>query len=169
MTFEPRYAVVCPVFKLVLALAIGAGCGDVAAACSVRPGEQLADIKTQVASAVRGSTAVFTGEVTAIDYLRAQPEAGEDRETQVVRVAAQAWWKGDSSPTITLHTHNHRHADGALSVEAHGYRYEVGSTYLIYAQLQDDGLHASSCTRTRKINDAAGDIAMLDALKAEDK
>lgn len=158
---------VSSVFKLLLVHAILTGSGQAVAACAVVPGRELADVETDVKFALRASTAVFSGKVIAIDYVRAQAVDGEHREAQVVRVAAQSWWKGASSPTVTLGTENRRRADGVLSVEAHAYRYEVGKNYLIYAQLEDGRLHANGCTRTKSISAAAGDIAVLDALTAK--
>lgn len=152
--------------KFALIHAIQTNCGGAMAACNVVPGLELAEIETGVKFALRASTAVFTGKVLAIDYVRAQASEGEERETQVIRVAAQSWWKGASSPMVTLITNHHRRADG-VSVEAHEYPYEVDKAYLIYAQLDDDGLHANGCTRTKSLGAAAADIALLDAIEAE--
>lgn len=153
--------------KLLLLQAMLTAYGSAVAACSVAPGSQADDIDTGVKRAFRESAAVFTGKVSAIDYVRARPAAGDGRQAQVVRVAAQSWWKGAAGPMVAIHTRNHRHVDGMVSVEAHEYRYEVGQTYLIYAQAEDDGLHADGCTRTKRVGEAAGDIAVLDALKAK--
>lgn len=158
---------VSSVFKLVLVHAILTGCGEAVAACAGVPGRELADVEADVKFALRTSTAVFSGKVVAIDYVRAQAMDGEPREAQVVRVAAQSWWKGPPSPTVTLGTDNRRRTGGVLSVEAHAYRYEVGKNYLIYAQLDDGRLHANGCTRTKGISAAAADIAILDALTTQ--
>jgi hypothetical protein len=47
-----------------------------------------------------------------------------------------------------------------------GYHFEVGHTYLVYAdQLEDGTLGANSCSRTRPIGEAAGDLAYFRALE----
>jgi hypothetical protein len=51
--------------------------------------------------------------------------------------------------------------------EAHEYPYQLGKTYLVYAQADGDGLSASVCTRTRPAETAAADMMLLDALKSE--
>lgn len=156
------------VFKLAIVFAMATGCGEAAAACIAMPGPgQSIPLTSVVNLALGGSSAVFTGKVTAIEYVPAPDEGAGDLDAQVVRVAAHSWWKGAESEEVTLHTANHRNAAGDTSTEAHEYRYEVGKSYLIYAGAFRGALYANVCTRTKAIEDAADDIAMLDALKAE--
>lgn len=124
-------------------------------------------VKASVKFAVGRSTAVFVGEVIALDYVPAVDERGHPAEMLVVRMLAGPWWKGDESREVALHTLTHRYPNGTASTESHEYQYEKGRTYLVYAYASRGGLHANGCSRTRPIEEAASDIAALDALKAE--
>ena len=157
-----------PITLITLAatLAFIAACGTATAACSVQPGAERFSVKQQVQSAMASSAAVFTGRVTAIDYLPAARDEYKDAQVQMVRVATTAWWKGVPAEVVTLHTNNYRLAKDLASREAHEFDYEAGKSYLIYASTEHGQWHASRCTRTASLADAAADIAALDALKS---
>lgn len=151
--------------RLAMALVMINAYGHVAAACieMTTSGESLAAV---VKHAVAGSAAVFTGTVTAIEYIPATAGTERQREIQVIRMNTSAWWKGATQRDVTLYTKNYREADGTMTRESHEYRYEAGKTYLVFAQTSGKNLYADRCTRTSAIEDASGDITMLDALKA---
>ena len=153
--------------NLATALAIATASGSVAASCNVRPGLASDTPQTIVGLAVHHSSAVFTGQVTAIEYIPAQDQQVKGRKMQVVKLATGAWWKGTPSKQITLHTNIPRDADGTDYIVSTEYRYEVGRSYLIYATSAGGHLYADGCTRTRKLAAATGDITELDALKAQ--
>ena len=156
------------VFKAAVGFSLATVCGLAAAACIAMPGSgEAASLKSVVEFAVDRSKAVFNGTVTAIEYIPALDNEESGLENQVVRVAVNAWWKGDESPEVTLQTANYRDAAGAMGFEAHEYPYEVGKSYLIYASGSDGNLFANICTRTKTIGKATDEILVLDALKAE--
>lgn len=152
--------------NLVTALAIVTANGSAAASCNVRPGLSSASPQTVVGWAVRNSSAVFTGQVTAIEYIPAQDQRVKGQQVQVVKLATGAWWKGTPSEQITLHIHIPRDADGTDYIVSTEYQYEVGQHYLIYATTANGNLYADGCTRTQELGAATRDVAELDALKA---
>ena len=153
--------------NLATALAIATASGSVAASCNVRPGLASDTPQTIVGWAVRNSSAVFTGQVTAIEYIPAEDQQVKGRKMQVVKLATGTWWKGTPSEQITLHTNIPRDADGTDYIVSTEYRYEVGRSYLIYATSAGGHLYADGCTRTRELGPATSDIAELEALKAQ--
>lgn len=153
--------------NLATALTIVTASGATSAACNVRPGFAGDSQKTAVRSAMHDSSAVFTAQVTAIEYVPADAQQPNGRKFQTVKLTTGAWWKGTPSDQVTLHTMIPRDADGTDYIVSHEYRYEVGKNYLIYATTTGNHLYASGCTRTRELGTASGDIAELDALKSE--
>ena len=148
------------------ALAIAAACGTATAACNAMPGADKLEVERLVRLAWQVSAAVFSGQVTAIEYVPAGDAANKALEVQVVRVATGSWWRGMTAEEVTLHTNNYRNADGTRSREAHEFDYEVGKNYLIYAAIERGQLHASKCSRTRPLAAATADIAVLDELQS---
>ncbi len=124
-------------------------------------------LKAAVKWALTGSTAVFTGTVTALEFVPAHDKYAGKGERLVVRMAPDIWWKGDASREVTLQTSGFRTPDGLASMEAHDYRFELGRKYLVYANGSGEAMATSICARTRPIDDAAADIDKLDALKVE--
>ncbi|MDR7048531.1 hypothetical protein J2X54_000979 [Duganella sp. 3397] len=153
--------------NLATALTIVTASGAAAAACNVRPGFASANHKTVVGSAMHDSSAVFTAQVTAIEYVPADAQQANGRKFQTVKLSTGTWWKGTPSEQVTLHTMIPRDADGTDYIVSTEYQYEVGKSYLIYATTAGNRLYASGCTRTRKLGAASADIAELDALKSE--
>jgi len=153
-----------PCVSLVFALTLE--CNSTQARCIadvVNPNEtDLA--KAEVKRAVANSAAVFVGHVTAIEYVPARTEFG-DGEMLVIRMTVRNWWKGVEGQDVWLNTANYRYSDGTMSSEAHDYPYQLGKTYLVYANATRDGLHASVCTRTKPVELATEDVAILDGLK----
>lgn len=148
--------------SLAVAALLASACTSATAACAVPP--RPADLQRDVALAVASSAAIFVGEVRAVEYADIATE--EKPAVQLVRLTAHAWWKGSGVREVVLHTSNYRHADGSFSREAHEFRYETGQRYLVYAYEYDGKLFANICTRTRRLDRAAGDIGALDAVSA---
>jgi hypothetical protein len=119
--------------------------------------------KAEVQYAVDTSEAVFSGEVTALEYVPAATERGA-AEMLIVRMAARTWWKGAGTDEVTLNTSQYRYPDGMTSFEAHDYLFELGRTYLVYASAYHGGLATSICARTKPVEEAAQDILLLDTL-----
>jgi len=123
--------------------------------------------KAEVRHAVASSAAVFIGDVTAMEYIPTHSERG--MEMLVIRMTARTWWKGAGGEEVRLNMVRYRYSDGTTSAEAHEYPFELGKTYLIYANADGDGdgLHTSVCTRTKPVERSADDISILDGMKSE--
>jgi hypothetical protein len=156
----PRY------IGLFLALVLEYTCAQARCIRPVPDPDETDPVKAEVRYALAQSAAVFIGRVIAMDYVPAQGEFGRG-EMLVIRMTPTTWWKGEESREVRLNTLTYRYPDGATSSESHEYRYQLGKTYLVYADAGADGLHANICTRTRPAESAAEDVAMLDALKGE--
>jgi len=156
------------VFKLALAAVLLAGTGPALARCIGRmpDGAGTDAVRAAVKWDFDGSDAVFTGAVTAMDYRPAFSADHGIGEAQYVRLAVQTRWKGRKFDEIMLRTSRFRHPDGTMSMEDHDYLFEVGKTYLVYAQRSGEDLSTSACTRTRPIDQAAADVEVLDTLTA---
>jgi hypothetical protein len=108
------------------------------------------------AGARNEASAVFAGRVIGLELI---PHFSEDPtvsfaiEDLLVRVAVSAVWKGNLETTTSVYT--------AFTCCVCGYPFEIGETYLIYADVTGDHLHTSVCTRTAKLADAAEDLAFL--------
>lgn len=91
--------------------------------------------------------AVFAGEVTAMQ---------KDNEQFTVSITVLHTWKGDDAiddDTIVVTT--------PLDSAACGYTFEADETYLIYALLQDETLHVTSCGNTAPLLDALNQFAIV--------
>lgn len=155
--------------KLAFAFLLAAAGNPALAMClgfSPQPGE-TDPLKATVKWARALSSAVFTGTVTAMDYVPAHDRFAGKGERLVVRMAPDRWWKGDASREVTLLTSEFRTPDGLRSMEAHDYHFELGRMYLVYAHGDGDAMATSICARTKPIDAAAADIDKLDALKDE--
>jgi hypothetical protein len=107
-----------------------------------------------VDQALTQADAVFEGRVTAITEVPAadNPQAKAKSVTlSIVRV-----WKAlEDVETVTLTTNSES--------AACGYHFEPNSSYLVYASRNEQGLHVTSCSRTRPMADAGEDLATLGA------
>jgi|GEM_PF-6928548 len=88
-----------------------------------------------------------------MEYVQAHTESGNG--------------KGAGGREVWLDTAIFRHSNGTIATEAHEYSYQLGRTYLVYANAAGQDLLSNVCTRTKPVEDSAEDIAMLDALKSE--
>jgi hypothetical protein len=150
--------------RIALAMATVFLCGYTRAMCIAPLIPNGADpLKAAIKYAVDTSEAVFTGYVNALEYVPVLTERG-NAERLVIRMTARAWWKGDRTDEVTLNTSTYRYPDGMMSSEVHGYPFESGKTYLVYAFVDHGGLSTSICARTKPIETGAQDIEVLDAV-----
>ena len=164
-----RYSTVPMLFNLLrVALATVAlfSCGYTQAMCIVPVIARGADqVKAEIKYAVDTSEAVFTGYVSALEYMPVITELG-NAEMLVVKMVARTWWKGAKTDEVTLNTSTYRYSDGMTSSEVHRYPFELGKTYLVYASVYHGGLSTSICARTKPIEAGAQDIEVLDTVTA---
>ncbi|MEQ1907671.1 MAG: carboxypeptidase regulatory-like domain-containing protein [Vicinamibacterales bacterium] len=100
--------------------------------------------------AVWDADAVFVGHVISIST---------DMQDRVAEVAVNEPFRGIQLTQVRLSA-----GFGGLSC---GYEFEMGKTYLIYASRSPEGhLATSACSRTRPVEEAAGDLAYLRSLAA---
>ena len=105
----------------------------------------------QVRKAKTDARAIFSGKV--LEVVR-KPENHE----VVVKFRVDKSWKGNVSKQMTITTG----ADSAMC----GYNFEVGKSYLIYAQGSDtSSLQTNICTRTAQYAAAKADIKVLGRAK----
>lgn len=115
-------------------------------ACSCLPfGDET--VTQQVSRAKKDAQAVFSGKVLEIIK---KPESS----SVVVKFRAEKSWKGNVSRRVSISTG----ADSALC----GFNFEVGKSYLIYAQGADaKDLQTNICTRTSGLTNAKADLKAL--------
>ncbi|MCG8603449.1 hypothetical protein MJD09_00405 [bacterium] len=113
-----------------------------AVACScIAPGPPAEEFKQ--------ADAVLTGVVTSFT------DAGEHERKATLSLIKV--WKGDFKRLDEIRTGPHS--------AACGYDFQVGVSYVIYANEDDTGkFHTHFCTRTARVQDAAEDLAYLDEL-----
>lgn len=122
-------------------------------ACSCIP-------ELDVALALDQSDAVFAGRVVGLQLtsrLSWDPSVSFATEDLVVRVAASSWWKGAPNVYATVYT--------AFTCCACGFSFEIGESFLIYADLVDGVLRTSTCTRTSLLSAASEDLVVLGDLQ----
>ena len=115
-------------------------------ACSCLPFDDES-VTQQVNRAKKDASVVFSGKV--LEVVR-KPGSS----SIVVKFRAEKAWKGNVSKRISLSTG----ADSALC----GFNFEVGKSYLIYAQGTDaNNLQTNICTRTAGLTNAKADLKAL--------
>jgi hypothetical protein len=104
---------------------------------------------------LHGSKVVFSGEVI-------------EKTDSGLKFRIRTMWKGKDSDQITLTSQNYLLQTSENGVEHFiwdcAYTFDVGQTYLVYAQMIQGQLEVSKCGRTQLLNDAARDVAELDRL-----
>ncbi len=115
-------------------------------ACSCLPfGDE--SVTKQVARSKTDARAIFSGKVLKV--IR-----NLEKHQITVKLQAEKSWKGTVPRKITITTAS----DSALC----GYNFEVGQSYLIYAQgASAKDLQTNLCTRTARISDAKADLRAL--------
>lgn len=122
-------------FALTLILSLAGA--DAALACSCAPSPPPKESLQQ-------ASAVFTGTVLAADT-----RGG----ISTVRLRVERSWKGARCGEVTVTTA----ADSATC----GYDFQVGQSYLVYADKQRGKLHVSLCSRTSLTSQAEEDLTAL--------
>lgn len=97
------------------------------------------------AAAAASATAVFEGQVSQI--------SAPQGDAVVVELKVARAWKGVTTEQVSVRTR----AESA----ACGYPFQVGTSYLVYAQAEGTGLQVHHCGRTRPIVEAQEDIVAL--------
>ena len=106
-------------------------------------------VQTSPEVALAEHDAVFEGRVLEVEP--ASSPAGRLRATlEVVQ-----HWKGVETERVVVTT--------AAMESTCGVAFEVGTSWLIYADLEEGELRTGLCSRTRRIEDAAEDVASLGA------
>jgi hypothetical protein len=94
--------------------------------------------KKQVQQAYTDSTAIFSGEVFEIS------ESSADKNSLLVKFKVAKLWKSELNREVTITT--------AKESAMCGYRFEIGKTYLVYANGLKDSLMVSNCSRTTNMS-----------------
>ena len=121
-------------------------------------------LRVPTSTEFKRATAVFTGEVIAIEY---QPHDGTQVESQRVRIKTQKWWKGDKSDEVLVYTGWARKPDG-INWQTFGvmyaYNFAIGESYLIYAfnSRFQNRLRTDRCKRTNTLFNAGFDLKELE-------
>ena len=96
------------------------------------------------------STAVFMGQVISIREFERSDNSTSGADPTTVEFDVQTVWKGSNYGTMFLTT---RRDESAC-----GFSFRKGETYVVYSH---DGSTVSLCSRTRRLSDAAADLAEL--------
>lgn len=136
-------------FRALLLAIVASGTGiDSAYACSC-PQQPLCQ-------AVWSADAVFAGTVRTIEYHEAAGENGNQSVLEEVRFDVERSFLGPAGRGATIVLNR---------LSTCSYRFEKGGRYLVYANRMDDGgLRATICSRTRPLEDAEEDVRYLAAL-----
>jgi flavin-dependent dehydrogenase len=137
--------IIFPIFLFVCFVILGVGN---ATACSCIPKDDNS-IKKQVEEAYKTSTAVFVGEVIAID---------KEPDTYFVKIKfkVKKIWSDKSHNEVTVTT-----GQGGGDC---GYNFEIGEKYVVYADGNKDNLKTNICTRT-SLYKSNEDITFLNKIK----
>lgn len=138
----------CRIRPLVCAVAVFAAAfyPDVAAACSCVP-------SPVPCGSLKGST-VFVGTVLSRSEASVEGPGPEARAGYAFEFAVGEAIAGITDPNVTVQTDT--------STAACGYPFEVGETYLVYANRVSAGRYSASlCSRTRPLADASDDLVLL--------
>ena len=101
------------------------------------------------------ATAVFTGEVVALDGF-------------TVKFRLKKRWKGDNQREFVMSTGAVPGHDGTPIPEECSYQFRLGEEYLVYAYGAPDELRTSVCSRTRHMKNAGEEMKGLDEIKVPD-
>src|SRR5258706_15324157 len=96
-----------------------------------------------------------------------------EKPTTRLKFRVHTVWKGKDSTEITFTSQNYLLQTSENGIEHFiwdcAYTFDVGQTYLVYAQMIQGQLEVSKCGRTQLLNDAARDVAELDRLTKRGK
>ena len=103
------------------------------------------------------ASAVFTGEVVALDALR-------------VTLKVEKLWKGNLGDEVVMPTGARKNDDGTYSVSSCDYTFARGEKYLIFAYGDSaETMRARACTRTKALGRAGPEVEELDAVGPHEK
>ena len=162
-----------PRFPLLVALAAitlgstsaGSSVCDALARC-VCSWRRLATPAEQIAVQRELAAAVLAGRVVAVERDSARGgrtwrhagDTSQMRQRLVARVAAQRWWKGDATDTVTIVLRRDlRHGTSCDMM------LRADSSYLLFAHRDGDELTATSCGGTRLLSSADSVLPLLGA------
>lgn len=121
----------------IAALLLGLASADPARACSCAP-------PPEPQQALASATAVFTGTVLAVDTTQTNRQ---------VRLRVEGIWKGAKCGEVTIVT--------GLNDADCGFDFQVGTSYLIYADRTQGKLSTNICSRTKATAQASEDLTAL--------
>lgn len=115
--------------------------------------------RQQVKAELKRSNAVFSGKVVQI----VKKEAGFFKGNLEVTFEISESWKRVKGRTISILTQAQVTATAPPYVINCGYKFEVGESYLVYVEsISGSGeMLTGSCSRTKKLDDAAADVKVL--------
>ena len=96
--------------------------------------------------ALKKSAAVFVGEVL-------QVRNGRNYHYLEARFRVESFWKGVEAEEVSVFT-----VGESIAESPH---YRAGQRYLVFAGMQDGKLFTGSCSRTKKVEYASGDLQQL--------
>lgn len=127
-----------------------------------------ADAKTEL----REAAAVFSGKLIGKEYRKAV-EAGVSSQGEsiavqspqsrvvVLKFQVERWWKGRQTKEVILYTDHLLAPDGTETISDCDFPFETGKRYLIYTFAEENRLKTNSCTRTKLLEKARGDLKAL--------
>ena len=124
-------------FVTLAALLLGLASAEAALACTCAQSPAAPE-------ALASSDAVFTGTVLSIDTTQTGRQ---------VRLRVEGSWKGAKCGEVTIVT--------ALDEAACGYSFQVGTSYLVYANRTQGKLSTNICSRTQPTAQANEDFAAI--------
>ena len=143
-----------------LSLILTLVCFDNAMACWCRNDPEETNkpekLKKVVVQKLRNRDAVFSGEVI---------EIGKSK----IKFKVTKVWKGDVAETeITISRWFYTKIKNKTYIECSFQSFEVGKSYLLYADLFDNRLQVEDCSRSRFFDKAESDLKVLNSLKANE-
>lgn len=122
----------------------------VAYACGCTPiaGRSVLTPEAEVAEQLAWSDLVFLGRVSASD-------------ARTLTFDIEAYWKGDGAPTVLLNGPL-VHPDGSMTISDCYYSFVSNAVYVVFAHRTARGLTTPSCSKTRRLEDAAALLTLLD-------
>lgn len=105
---------------------------------------------------------VFSGRVTALNRAEVSDPTNNNRTTIGTRVSFQVskWWKGNGAKDASVSIRKYFPPD-TTTRSGSDFMFEKDAEYLVYASGEQLALTTDSCTRTKKLADAATDLAAL--------
>lgn len=126
----------------------------------VFPANGCVKTKASPSLELKMADAVFSGEVTAIEY-----QSEGNLELQRIRVKTRRWWKGIGSDEIMVNTNQFRKFDGnnwQIWHYPNALDFTAGEIYLIFAFVDSKKiLGTTKCNGTKLLSDAKLDLTGL--------